>query len=333
MVTCEHRVTGETSNTELRGDHPLVSVVIPTYNYAAYVGQAIESVLMQDYEPKQIIVTDDESTDNTAEILAAYKGRIEVLHLAHGGPGAARNAGLRAATGELIALLDADDLWLAGKLSQQVKVMQQTPQAGLSHSLIEPFDENGIYEPWVPDKDELAHGNCSEKIFRVNSIATSTVIMRREAIPQHGFYEDMPTSQDYALWLDVLFGYPAVFIPQVLARYRGHPGQVTSNMRKRWPIYQGLARLRILDQQPDQIDSANRQTLRSWALDQLHQSAYDRYWRGDYKWAAIGFSFLRRYGREIPARHRLLAAIRRWLPKQGPPLANEGNAMGSHTPQ
>lgn len=325
-------MTGETSDTEL-SDQPLVSVVIPTYNYGTYVGRAIESVLMQDYQPKQIIVADDESTDNTPEVLTAYKDRVEVLHLPHGGPGAARNAGLHAAQGELIALLDADDIWLEGKLAQQVELMRQTPQAGLCHSLIEPFDEDGVYEPWVPDDDELADGDCADKIFRVNSIATSTVVMRRGAIPQHGFYEDMPTSQDYALWLDVLFASSAVFIRQVLARYRGHRGQVTSNMRKRWPIYQGLARLRVLDRPSDRIDSANRQALRSWALDQLHESAYDRYWRGDYKWASLGFSFLRRYGREVPARHWLLAAIRRRLPGQGPPPVDEGNAMGSRTPK
>ena len=204
---------------------PLVSVVIPTYNYGTYVAQAVESVLAQDYEPKEIVVADDGSTDDTAKALEPYADRVRVLRLAHAGPGAARNAALHSTNGEFVAFLDADDLWLAGKLTRQVEAMRQHPEVGLCHSLIEPFDEQDRYEPWTPGPDELADGWCAEKIFLINSIATSTTMIRRCALPAHGFYEDMPTTQDYALWMEVLFVYRALFIPEILARYRGHPDQ------------------------------------------------------------------------------------------------------------
>lgn len=309
-------------------DRPLVSVVIPTHNYGRYVGQAIESALAQDYEPKQVIVADDGSTDDTAQVLGAYRNQAMILRLPHRGPGAARNTGMLAAQGSMIALLDADDLWLPGKLSKQVQAMMHHPEAGLCHSLTEPFDDQGRYEPWVPAQDELADGWCAERIFRVNSIATSTVLMRRAALPGRGMYEDMPMSQDYALWLDVLFTHPAVFIPQILARYRGHPGQITTNKRKRWPIYQGLSRLRVLDSHRLQIDPPLYENLRSLALDELRSSAYERYWRRDFAWASLGFGFLCQHGQRVPLKHRANAWVRTKLPWYKPPKLNEGDAVG-----
>ncbi len=323
----------ELSQADRDGARPLVSVVIPTYNYGAYVVQAIESVLAQDYEPKEIIVADDGSTDSTSKVLGPYVDRVRVLRLTHAGPGAARNAALHNANGEFVAFLDADDLWLAGKLTRQVEAMRQHPEVGLCHSLVEPFDERGRYEPWTPGPDELADGWCAERIFRINSIATSSTMIRRCALPAHGFYEDMPTTQDYALWMEVLFSCHALFIPQILARYRGHPGQISTNKRKRWPIYAGLGRLRLLDTLGLRIDPQTRARLRAWTLEQLEQAAYDRYWRRDYHWASLGFSFLRRYGHSVPLQHRLAAGLRCRLPGYRRPRLDEGNAMGSLIPR
>src|SRR5512143_3730544 len=106
---------------------PLVSVVMPVYNGARYLRQALESALAQTYRPLEIVVVDDGSTDETPAILAEFGTRIRALRQPNSGSAAARNAALDAARGELIAFLDADDLWLPQKLAVQVEYLREHP--------------------------------------------------------------------------------------------------------------------------------------------------------------------------------------------------------------
>jgi glycosyltransferase involved in cell wall biosynthesis len=99
---------------------PLVSVIMPAYNTARYIREAIDSVLDQDYPSKELIVIDDGSTDGTLEVLRSYGDRITLIEQRNQGSAVARNAGLAAARGECIAFLDSDDIWLPGKLRLQV---------------------------------------------------------------------------------------------------------------------------------------------------------------------------------------------------------------------
>ncbi|MFP4226925.1 MAG: glycosyltransferase family 2 protein, partial [Desulfobacterales bacterium] len=100
---------------------PLVSVIIPTLNRAWAVGKAIDSVLFQDYPNFELILVDDGSRDQTRSLLSAYQSRIIYIHQPNQGVSAARNRGIAAASGDLIAFLDSDDYWLPGKLSEQVR--------------------------------------------------------------------------------------------------------------------------------------------------------------------------------------------------------------------
>jgi len=109
----------------------LVSVVIPTLNYAAYVGRAIDSALGQTYPHTDVIVVDDGSTDDTPAVLARYGDRIRVVAGAGAGVSAARNRGLAAARGDLIAVLDADDEWLPTKLARQLPVLAEAGDVGV----------------------------------------------------------------------------------------------------------------------------------------------------------------------------------------------------------
>ncbi len=104
---------------------PLVSVIIPTYNRATTVGLSIDSALAQTYRPLEIIVVDDGSTDATHDTLLSYGDRIRPIRRENGGPSAARNTGAAAASGEIIAFLDSDDLWIPDKIERQVRLMQQ----------------------------------------------------------------------------------------------------------------------------------------------------------------------------------------------------------------
>ena len=111
---------------------PLVSVVMPAYNAGPYIEQAIRSVLEQDYPNIELIVVDDGSKDGTPEAVEALFGdRVRVLRQKNGGPAAARNLGIRASNGTLLAFLDADDVWLPGKLQAQVSYMLAHPDIGL----------------------------------------------------------------------------------------------------------------------------------------------------------------------------------------------------------
>jgi len=116
---CSHRSPRRPAMTSA----PLVSVVIPAYNAAWCVRKAIDSVLAQDFRDFELIVVNDGSTDDTAAVLAGYGERIQVVHQANGGLSSARNGGIRAARGDLVAFLDADDWWLPEKLGRQVELM------------------------------------------------------------------------------------------------------------------------------------------------------------------------------------------------------------------
>src|SRR5258706_6591961 len=108
-----------------------ISVIIPTFNSAALVTAAVDSVLAQTTPPTEILVVDDGSTDDTRQRLAPYAGRLRYLHQQSKGVAAARNLGLKQATGEFVAFLDADDIWHPRKLERQLTAMTANPDIGL----------------------------------------------------------------------------------------------------------------------------------------------------------------------------------------------------------
>ena len=120
-----------------------VSVVIPTHNHAGYIRQAIDSALAQTSAPLEVIVVDDGSTDETPRILADYGGRIRAIRQSNAGVSVARNTGIAAAAGDLIALLDSDDSWAPTKLERQIARLSADPGVGLVHCGSERVDEAG----------------------------------------------------------------------------------------------------------------------------------------------------------------------------------------------
>lgn len=117
----------ENSFRSLFMTQPLISCIIPAYNAAAFLAEAIDSIVAQTYPSIEILVVDDGSTDATAAVMEGYGERIISLHQANAGPAAALNAGIRAARGELIAFLDADDVWVADKLARQAGRLEAQP--------------------------------------------------------------------------------------------------------------------------------------------------------------------------------------------------------------
>jgi glycosyltransferase involved in cell wall biosynthesis len=126
-----------------QGTPPLVSVIVPVFNGAQYVGEAVNSILTQSYRPMEAIVVDDGSTDETARVLDEFGPRIRRAAQAHAGQSAARNLGVDLATGRYLAFLDADDVWPEEKLAAQVAILEEDPQCDLLFGHVEQFRQHG----------------------------------------------------------------------------------------------------------------------------------------------------------------------------------------------
>jgi len=205
---------------------PTVSVIIPTYNRARVLNEAIDSVLAQDFHDFEIVVVDDGSNDNTPEILESYQ-QIRVVRQDHLGVSAARNAGIARAAGRLIAFLDSDDVWLAGKLSTQVAFFNTHPNA-LVCQTEEIWIKSGIRAN--PKKRHKKYsGMIFERCLELCIVSPSAVMMRRCLFDEIGWFDEtLPVCEDYDLWLRVACRFPVYLIEAPLVVKRGgHPDQLS----------------------------------------------------------------------------------------------------------
>ncbi len=206
---------------------PTVSVIIPTYNRAWVLKEAIDSVLAQDFRDFEIVVVDDGSTDNTQEILESYQ-QICVVRQDHRGVSAARNTGTVRAAGRLVTFLDSDDLWLPGKLSAQVAFFNTHPDALICQTE-EIWIKNGVRVN--PKKRHKKYsGMVFERCLELCIVSPSAVMMRRWLFDKiGGFDETLPLCEDYDLWLRIACRFPVYLIETPLVIKRGgHPDQLST---------------------------------------------------------------------------------------------------------
>lgn len=210
---------------------PSASVIIPTYNSAEFLTQAVQSILDQTYRNFEVIVVDDGSTDGTENFLRPFDGRIQYLYQENRGPSAARNAGITAAKGEYICFLDADDLWLPRKLQLQVSFMEGHRDVGLIFSDHEEFDSTGIVlESFLAVKSfytDLISSQPIKEAFRKlaveNFISTPTVMIRSECFKKTGLFdESLKSVEDRDLWLRMSAYFKIACLPIVVCRRRLH---------------------------------------------------------------------------------------------------------------
>lgn len=206
---------------------PQVSVIIPTYNRAWILPEAVDSVLAQDYPAFELIVVDDGSSDDTVDVLAAYRDRLTLIRRQNRGVSAARNTGIRAASGPLIAFLDSDDFWLPGKLAEQVAFLQRHPRSMICQTE-EIWIRNGIRVN--PGKrHRKPRGDIFERSLELCLVSPSAVMLRRRLLDQVGLFdESLPACEDYDLWLRVASRWPVERLdtPRVVKR-GGHPDQLS----------------------------------------------------------------------------------------------------------
>ncbi len=223
---------------------PLVSVIIPTFNRASFLKEAIESVLAQDYRPLELIVVDDGSTDETPKMVTRYPLRF-VRRAQNLGVAAARNAGLLWARGEFIAFLDSDDLWLPSKISRQVAFFSAHPEAVAVQT----------EEIWIRrgqrvnprKKHQKPSGFFFDRALELCLISPSGIMLRRKVLEEIGpFDPEFPVAEDYELWLRLLVRYPVYLLKEPLVIKRGgHPDQLSKRpgldfyrLRAMWKLAQ-----------------------------------------------------------------------------------------------
>jgi len=210
-----------------RSKKPEVSVIIPTYNRAWVLKEAIDSVLAQEFRDFELIVVDDGSTDNTPQILEFYAQDLTVIRQPNRGVSAARNRGIVAANGRLISFLDSDDLWLPRKLSSQVNFFNSNPEVVINQTE-EIWIRNGVrVNPKT--RHHKPSGMIFEQSLALCLVSPSAVMMKRSLFDAVGLFdEDLPACEDYDLWLRISWRYPVHLIETPLIIKRGgHADQLS----------------------------------------------------------------------------------------------------------
>lgn len=201
-----------------------ISVVIPTYNRASFVCDAVESTLVQSYDDHEIIVVDDGSTDDTKERMTAFGGKVRYLAQQNRGPSAARNAGILHAKGDYIAFCDSDDRFLPDKLEKQMCYLREHPTCKFLYTWYYNVNETGkitkLRKPLSCQSREQLQYYLFTRRF---TIRTSTVLIQKECFNTVGlFNEKYWYSQDWDMWLRLAHAYHGHCLEEPLVEYRFH---------------------------------------------------------------------------------------------------------------
>lgn len=206
-----------------------ISVIIPTYNRAALLCDAIDSVLSQTVKVDEIIVIDDGSTDNTAEVVKQRFGsEVTYIWQANAYLGAARNTGLRTAIGQNILWLDSDDLLTPRAIEALKAGLDANPAASAAYGSVQSFDEHGD----VPAPDWLIESERPtwESLAKLNYIRSAgCVLIRRAYLDKVGNWDvELPGNEDWDMWLRLSEVAEMVCVPEVVLRYRIHGGSMST---------------------------------------------------------------------------------------------------------
>jgi glycosyltransferase involved in cell wall biosynthesis len=200
----------------------MITTVITSFNKGPYLAEAIESALRQDYQPHEVIVIDDGSTDGTAEVGRSFGDRIRYIYQPNRGQCNAKNRGIVEARGEYVAFLDGDDRWRKGKLTKQARLFRDNPRLAVVYTDRTKFEGDRIV---VPNNRALRHrpfrGMVLDHLIVDNFVPFSSALVRRECLIDVGMLdEDVPVAPDYDLWLRLARKYEFDFIDEILLDYR-----------------------------------------------------------------------------------------------------------------
>lgn len=283
---CENRgtVSAATAPSFMATENPLISVIMPCYNCAPYLAQAVGSALHQSYCNVELILVDDGSTDASPEIEAAlarqHGSRLTLLQAPRVGPYPARNLGLQEARGELIAFLDGDDWWESTAL-EKLHAALVGANADLAYCGWQNVGEGVNSEPYLPP--EYEKGDPVEGFMRGCPWPIHAALVRRSITERlHGFSERRFSAMDYDFWLRALvLTRNIVRVPEVLAYYRWHgPGQISA---VKWrQVLDALAvQQDFVRSNPQLVQNLPARQLRELTEGQVLKQAYRALWKRD----------------------------------------------------
>jgi glycosyltransferase involved in cell wall biosynthesis len=256
----------------------LISVVIPSYNYAALLREALNSVFAQTHKDLQVIVVDDGSTDDTSKVLDEFAGRIQPIRLGRSGLSAARNRGIDAALGEFIAFLDSDDLWSPEKIEKHVNFAIAHPESAVTYTDASEFSDQGIAKKsFVENFPDLNHpSDLFIPMITKYAIPTpSATMVSATFLKESGlrFRERVFYAEDLVFCHDVLlaggkFGY----LPEKLTMRRIHGSNMSGNHRRRFE-QRKILYTDLLGQSPDPYTREQRSALKFGLRDATYRVA------------------------------------------------------------
>ncbi len=220
-------------------EQPLVSVIMPTYNYAQFIGDAIESVINQTWEIWEMLIVDDGSTDNTKSVVQSYvskDSRIRYFALGQnsGRAAVARNYGISNSKGKYIAFLDSDDMWKPTKIEKQIELLENDDNIFLVYSRYVVI-KNGIFLRILPKRKKLRSGNVFVPLFLSNNFIGSSSVLLRNIVKENNYLFDtdirLRAIEDYALWLKIAKNKHIAYIDEPLVVYREHESNTSIGIK------------------------------------------------------------------------------------------------------
>lgn len=208
---------------------PLVSVIMPTYNYAQFIGDAIESVINQTWQTWEMLIIDDGSTDNTESVVQFYvskDSRIRYFALGQnsGRAAVARNYGISNSKGKYVAFLDSDDMWKPTKIERQIELLENNENIFLVYTRYIVM-KNGTFSKILPKRRKLRSGKVFTSLFLSNNFIGSSTVLLRNILKENNLFDTdikLRAIEDYALWLKIAKNKHVAYIDDPLVVYREH---------------------------------------------------------------------------------------------------------------
>lgn len=297
-------MTNDNSNAV---EEPLVSVLVPCFNYARYVGEALQSVLAQNYPNFELIIVDDGSTDDSAHVIQrilkdvqiySLVRRVKFVRQANQGVSAALNTALAYARGEYIATFDADDLMPPGRLSLQVNYLRRQPMVGCLGGVAIRIDEQGRQLQPKRKKRKVRRYDFSQALAVALVVGGNVAIYRREAMEKAGGYNPDIKIQDFQMTLSVArAGFFVDTLPEVVTFYRKHGDSLSKNYKAEYRY--GLKVIEPYSAHPSFESAKARIITKALRMAVVHDKAYG--------WSLIRQVPLRQWNRQLLKRLRHLA--------------------------
>lgn len=219
----------------------LVSIIIPNFNHARFVGEAINSVLQQDYEDVEIIVVDDGSTDDSREVIARYGNKVKYIYQENAGLSAARNTGIRASKGEFIGVLDADDMYESTFISALVSVLNANMDADGVYCGYQFVDQENNLLPQIENRP-VQSDELYKMLLDGNFFVPESVFLRRYVYDDVGLFDEaLRACEDWDVWLRATKKFRIIHASEVLTRHRILAGSMSTD-----PLRMLTARLAVL---------------------------------------------------------------------------------------